>query len=314
MSASPGGRRQPARAVFFGSGPFGVPILDALAAAPEVELAAVVTTPDRPVGRHREVTPVPVAGRARELGVPLVQASTLRSRESRAEIEAYAADLGVLADFGLIVPPAFLEAVPHGILNVHPSLLPRHRGSTPVPATILAGDAEAGVTIIRMDAGIDTGPIVAQESWPLDGAETAPQIEAEAAVRGAGLLRRTIAPWLAGRIAPRAQDESRATVTHPFRRADGRLDPNAPVVELERRVRALQPWPGTWVETVAGRVTIWRAEARPGMFGRFGLHGRDGYLALREVQPAGGRRMTFEELVRGRPGIVGSSVVGDPPE
>jgi methionyl-tRNA formyltransferase len=321
VSGSPGRGRRPARAVFFGSGSFGVPILDALAAAPDVQLAGVVSVPDKAVGRGRQVSPVPVAARARELGVPLVQVRTLRRPDAVVEIDSLAAEVGVLADFGRIVPPSVLDAMPRGILNVHPSLLPRHRGATPVAATILAGDRETGVTIIRMDAGIDTGPIVADERWPLDGTETAPGLEAEAAMRGAALLQRTLGPWLDGRIEPVPQDESGASLTRPFRRADGRLDPDAPVVDLERRIRALQPWPGSWVETIAGRLTIWRAEAvpgweagaeaQPGVFGRFGLHARDGYLALREVQPAGGRRMTFEELVRGRPGIVGSAIIRD---
>lgn len=319
MSDARGGRRRPARAVFFGSGAFGVPILDALARAPEVELAAVVSVPDKAVGRRREVTAVPVAARARELGVPLVQPDSIRTPGGIARIGALEPDLGVLADFGRIVPPEVLEIVPRGILNVHPSLLPRHRGASPIAATILAGDTGTGVTIIRLDAGLDSGPIVAVESWPLDGTETAPQLEAEAAARGAALLRTTLGPWLGGRIEPVPQDESRATSSRPFRRSDGRLDPRRPVVELERMVRALQPWPGTWVDTVAGRIAILRAEAvsgwdavdtaEPGVFGRFGFRARDGYLALREVQPAGGRPMTFEELVRGRPRIVGSAIV-----
>jgi methionyl-tRNA formyltransferase len=321
VSDSPGRGRGPARTVFFGSGEFGVAILDALAAAPEVQLAGVVSVPDKAVGRGREVTAVPVAARARELGVPLVQVRSLRGAESVAEIDALAPEVGVLADFGRIVPQSVLDAIPRGILNVHPSLLPRHRGATPVAATILAGDRETGVSIIRMDAGIDTGPIVATERWPLDGTETAPALEAEAAERGAALLQRTLGPWLDRVLEPVPQDEAQASVTRPFRRSDGRLDPDAPVVDLERRIRALQPWPGSWVETVAGRLTIWRAEAvpgweagaeaQPGVFGRFGLHARDGYLALREVQPAGGKRMTFEELVRGRPGIVGSAIIRD---
>jgi len=294
-------------------------MLDAVADAPEIELVGVVSVPDKATGRRREVSPVPVAARARERNLPLLQPATLRTPEGAAPILALSAELGVLADYGRIVPADILAAVPAGILNVHPSLLPRHRGATPIPGAILAGDAETGVTIIRMAAGVDTGPIVAADRWPLDGSETAPQLETQAAARGAALLRRTLGPWLEGRIEPVPQPLEGATTTRPFRRADGRLDPDAPVEELERRIRALQPWPGSWVETVAGRLTIWRAEAvpgweagataQPGVFGRFGLHARDGYLALREVQPAGGKRMTFEELVRGRPAIVGSSVV-----
>jgi methionyl-tRNA formyltransferase len=309
------------RAVFFGSGSFGIPILDALLDVPDIDVTAVVSVPDRAAGRRRELTSVPVAARARERELPVLQPTTLRSPETVDRIRGLRADVGVLADFGRIVAADLLGAFPHGILNVHPSLLPRHRGATPIAATIMAGDSETGVTIIRMDAGIDTGPIVAVDRWPLDGTETAPRLESEAAERGARLLRDTVRPWLEGRIPAVAQDDAAATVTRPFRRSDGRLDPNGPVVELERRVRALQPWPGTWVETIAGRLSIWRAEAvpgweggdqaGPGVFGRFGLYGRDGYLALRDVQPAGGKRMTFEEFVRGRPAIVGSSVVRD---
>jgi methionyl-tRNA formyltransferase len=312
------GADRPARTVFFGSGPFGLPILEMLAAAPEVELVAVVAAPDRAAGRRRELTPVPVAARAAELGIPLLQPASIRTPAAAKELSGLRSALGVLADYGRLVPPDVLGLPRRGILNVHPSLLPRHRGASPIAATILAGDQEGGVTIIAMDAGLDTGPIVAAEAWPLDGTETAPDLEARAAHAGAELLRQTLAPWLAGEVKVVPQDESAATLTRPLRREDGRLDPERPVVELERQVRALQPWPGSWVQTVGGRVVIWRAEAipgwgggedaSPGRFGRFGLYASDGYLALREVQPAGGRRMTFDELVRGRPGIIGSSV------
>jgi methionyl-tRNA formyltransferase len=307
-----------ARALFFGSGAFAVPILDALRVAPEVELVGVVSAPDRPAGRHGTLTPVPVVARAGELGLPIVQPARLRDPAAAADLAALEPAVGVLADYGRIVPDAILALPPHGILNVHPSLLPRHRGAAPIPATILAGDAETGVTLIRMDAGVDTGPIVAQDRWPLDGTERTPELEARAAAGGAALLARTLAGWLGGAIEPRPQDDAAATLTRPLRREDGRLDPHASVERLERQVRALQPWPGSWVETVVGRLVVWRAEAVPGFsgedlsagrFGRFGLHAADGHLALREVQPAGGRRMSWDELVRGRPAIVGSDVV-----
>ena len=309
---------RPARTVFFGSGPFAAPILDALAEAPEVDVVAVVGAPDRPVGRHGSLASVPAITRARELGLPILQPVRLRARETLEALGSLEPALGVLADYGRIVPPAVLGLPPHGILNVHPSLLPRHRGAAPVPATILAGDAEAGVTLIVMDAGIDTGPIVAARRWPLDGTETALDLERRAAAEGAALLRATLRPWLAGEIEPHPQDGAIATETRPLRRDDGRLDPARPVELLERQVRAFQPWPGSWVQTVVGRLVVWRAEAAPGFeagetmpgrFGRFGLRAVDGQLAIREVQPAGGRRMTWDELVRGRPSIVGSDVV-----
>jgi methionyl-tRNA formyltransferase len=307
-----------ARTIFFGSGSFAVPILEAVHAAPEVELVGVVGPPDRPTGRNARPTPAPAVARARELGVPVLQPLRLRAPETVEAVRDLDAALGVLADYGRIVPPAILGLPPRGILNVHPSLLPRHRGATPIPATIRHGDAEAGVSVIRMDDGIDTGPLVAQERWPLAGTETTPELEARAADAGAALLARTLRPWLAGELPAVPQREDGATLTRPLRRADGRLDASRPVAELERQVRALQPWPGSWLETVVGRLIVWRAEAIagflsdeavPGWIGRFGLNASDGHLALREVQPAGGRRMSWDELVRGRPTIVGTEVV-----
>jgi methionyl-tRNA formyltransferase len=310
-------RLRPARAVFLGSGSFGVPILDAVASSPDVELVGVISVPDRAAGRRQVLTSVPVVARAREIGVPVIQPASLRTADGLAAVTVLDADVGVLADFGRIVPPPVIAAVPRGILNVHPSLLPRHRGATPVAAAILSGDDRAGVTIIEMDEGVDTGPIVAAESWLLHGTESTPAVETEASLRGASLLTRTLGPWLRDEIEPQPQDDAGATTTRPFSRDDGRLDPEASVTELERRVRALQPWPGTWIDTVAGRVAVWRATARPdasndepGTLDENGLRARDGYLVLEEVQPAGGRRMDFRAFLRGRPGVAGSAAVG----
>ncbi len=303
----------PVRTVFFGSGSFAVPILEALLAAPEVELLAVVTAPDRPAGRRHELTPVPVARRARNRGLAVLQPARVRAPEAIAAIAAIEPGLGVLADFGQIVPPALLAVPRHGILNVHPSLLPRHRGAAPIPATILAGDQKAGVTLMLMDAGLDTGPIVAVESWPLRGNESAPQLETRAAVAGARLLRRSLAGWLAGTLVPRPQPEAGVTLSRPLRREDGRLDPARQAVELERHVRAYQPWPGSFVETPAGRLIVRRASLAPGA-GQPGslladgdglaLAAVGGRLRLDEVQLAGRRPMSSAELRRGHPELV----------
>jgi methionyl-tRNA formyltransferase len=306
-----------ARTVFFGSGAFGRPILDALVEAPEAEVVAVVSAPDRPVGRRHELTPVPVAERARDLGVPLVQPQRLRHPEAVADVESLGATLGVLADYGQIVPSSVLGLFPDGILNVHPSLLPRHRGAAPLPAAILAGDTETGVTLIRMDTGLDTGPIAAVDRWPLRGDETAPELERAAATAGAALVARTLGPWLRGEIATEPQDERHATLTRPLRRDDGRLDAARPAHLLARQVRAYAPWPGTFVETDAGRLIVHRASVAGGdqrPVGTFGegpelrIATADGWLVLEEVQPAGGRRMSGRALLVGRPGLAGSTV------
>ena len=169
---------------------------------------------------------------------------------------------------------------------------------------------------MRMDAGLDTGPIVAQTRVPLTGDETTPLLEETLEIEADKLLTRYLGPWLRGKITGTPQPDEGATLTRPLRRDDGRLDPRRPVVDLERQVRAYQPWPGSFIETDVGRLVIWRAEIGPhgpptGTFDEEGFGTGDGaHLRLREVQPAGGNRMSWDAFVRGRPAIVGSSIVG----
>ena len=312
--------RQPVRTVFFGSGSFALPILDALIGAPEVALVGIVSAPDRPAGRRGAVTATPVAARARELGLTLHQPAALRSDVVRAALGELRPELGVLADYGRILPQVLLDVFRLGILNVHPSLLPRHRGASPIPATILAGDPAAGVSVIRMDAGMDTGPIVAAADWPLDPGATTPALEAQSAREGGDLVRSVLAGWIAGSLTARPQDEAAATITRPLRREDGHLDLRRPAVELERQVRAYEPWPGSFVETDAGRLTIVRtaisaltSQDQPGRLvkqDRFpALTTADRRLILEEVLPSGGRRMSGPEFLRGRGrDLVGSTV------
>jgi methionyl-tRNA formyltransferase len=301
------------RTVYLGSGAFGVPSLRALAAAPAIELVGVVTAPPRPSGRGRQLRSTPIDEEAARLDIPTVlRPRLLRAPEAVAELLALEPDLLVLADFGQLVPAALLE-VPLGALNLHPSLLPRHRGASPVPATILAGDERTGVTLMRMDEGLDTGPIVAVRETTLTGTETAPELEERLAGEGAELLAATLPAWLAGDIEPRPQAADAVTLTRPLRRDDGRLDPARSAAELERQVRAYQPWPGSWLQTPAGRLTVWAArptagEGTPGVLVRvgagLGLVTADGVLELVEAQLAGGRRMSSADLVRGRPSLV----------
>jgi methionyl-tRNA formyltransferase len=305
-----------ARTVFVGSGAFGRPSLERLRDHPDIDLVGVVTAPSKASGRRQRVRPTPIADAAAELGIERVLTpARLRSPDAVDEVLALEPDLLVLADYGQIVPAGLLELV-HGTLNVHPSLLPRHRGATPVPAAILAGDRETGVTVLRMDAGVDTGPIVAQERIELHGDETAPDLEARLAGLGADLLGRTLGSWLREEIEPRPQPADGVSITRPLRREDGRLDVGRPAVELERQVRAYQPWPGSFVDTPEGRLIVWVAEptsAGPpqGVFdaGCLGT-GDGGGLRLIEVQSGGGKRMSWDAYVRGHPAIVGASIVG----
>lgn len=308
----------PARVVFLGSGGFAIPTLYRLAHVPEVEVVAVVTAPDRPAGRRGKLQGVPVAMTARHRGLPLLQPARIRDSDAIDAIRALRPDLAILADYGQIVPQAVLDVPRHGILNLHPSLLPRHRGASPIPATILAGDSVTGVSLIAMDAGLDTGPIVAVDRWGLAGDETASELEARAAGVGSILVANTIGPWLRGEIAATPQGTDGVTLTRPLRREDGRIDVRKPATELEREVRAYQPWPGSFVETPVGRLIVWRASvdpdaaASPGSFGPgpdLRLATADGWLVLDDVQPAGGRAMTGEELLRGRSALANSRVL-----
>jgi len=316
-------RGQPVRTLFFGSGAFAVPILEALHQGKQTRVVGVVTAPDRPSGRRAELAPTPVALCARALGLPLVQPERVRAASAIDEIAALEPELGVLADYGQIIPKEALELPRHGILNVHPSLLPRHRGATPIQATIAAGDSQAGVTIMLMDEGLDTGPIVSQETWMLEGNEIAPELEAEAARRGAELLSRSLEGWLDGTIRPVDQAPLLATLTRPLRRDDARLDWSKAAYVLERLVRANEPWPGSFIETSQGRLGIITASVAasapgdiPGQIVRLGdrpaLATADGRLVLEAVQLAGRRAMRGDDFLRGKPGIIGSSVAPGP--
>jgi methionyl-tRNA formyltransferase len=299
------------RTVFLGSGAFGAPALRVLVAHPRIELVGIVTAPPRPVGRRQVLTPTPIGALAADLRVePVIAPARLRAPESVSAILALGPGLAVLADYGQIVPPALLD-LPHGALNLHPSALPRWRGASPIPATIAAGDAATAITLMRMDEGLDTGPIVAQERWPLDGTETAPELEAELAQAGAALLERMLEPWLDGALAARPQAVEGATLTRPLRREDGRLDPAQSAAALERLVRAYLPWPGTFLELGGERLVVGAASLAAGQPGdvagtivrdgrRPALATVDGRLVLESVTPPGRRAMSGEDWLRGR--------------
>ena len=310
-------RGRPLGTVFFGSGAFGVPILEALASRPDIKILAVVTPPDGRSGRSRVPAPVPTASAARERGLPLLQFERIRADDAVTALARLAPDLGILADYGQLIPQVLIDLPAHGILNIHPSLLPRHRGATPVPATILSGDSEAGVAIMQMDAGLDTGPVIATRSWPLEGIEDAPELEARSAAEGACLLDEVIDRLLLGPLTATPQDPHAATLTRPLARNDGRLDPTQSAADLERRVRAMRPWPGTFLVIDGERLLVHEVEVAHGLPhdvpGSIVAHDdglalvtSEGRLVLRTVQSAGGRRMPGPSFVRGRPSMVGS--------
>ncbi|MFV2064443.1 MAG: methionyl-tRNA formyltransferase [Chloroflexota bacterium] len=310
------------RAVFLGSGSFALPSLHALVVSDLVELVAVVTAPPRSAGRRGELRPTLVGQVAADRGIAVLTPGRLRDEEALAALRAQDAALMVLADYGRIIPLPVLELPRHGALNLHPSLLPRHRGASPVPAAILAADEATGVTLMRMDAGLDSGPIIAQRRLPLVGNEVAPRLRSRLSDMAAGLPLESAPGGLAGSVPAVPQPTEGVTLTRPLRRADGWLDAARSALELERQVRAYQPWPGSFVELDGERLIVWAAEATEAETSEvapaaaleseaaigslvssgelFALVTASGLLRLSEVQAPGRRRMSGAEYRRGK--------------
>ena len=304
----------PIRTVFFGSPDFAVPTLDALIDSP-YRPVAVATQPDRGAGRGRKLRRPPIAERAAEAGIIVLQPSRLRDPEAVTEIAALAPDLQIVAAYGQLLPPAVLDAPRYGTLNVHASLLPRWRGAAPVSAAIAAGDAETGATIMLVDETEDTGPILAQRATAIGARETAGELSDRLAALGASLLLETIPRWLAGEIEPQAQDAALATRARRVRKDAGRIDWTLPAAQIARNVRAYTPWPGAFTELEGQRVRLAAATAEtgggaPGKVVEVGgdairVATGEGVLAVERLQRAGKREMSAAEFARGAGHLVG---------
>ncbi len=295
------------RIAFLGTGSFAVPLLARL---PELaDDLLVVSAPDRPAGRRLQPRPSPVSALARERGMILVTPGRLRSDEGRAALRAFAPDGILLAAYGQLVPADLLSVAERPPLNVHPSLLPRHRGAAPVAGTILAGDPEGGVTLMVMTTALDAGPIVSQWRVPLDGREEAPVLESRLAELAAGEVPALLERWRDGGLDPVPQDETKATVVHAFTRDDGWIDWGSDAAAVDRQVRALQPWPGAWTTLDGRRLHVRRAHPVPGVAalpigallpgGEPRVACGSGALALDLVQPEGRGVMPADDWRRG---------------
>ncbi len=301
------------RIVFMGSPEFALPSLRALADAYDV--VGVVTQPDRASGRGREIKMPPVKSLALELGVPLIQPEKLRQPEAMDQLRAWSPDLIVVAAFGQILKPEVLDLPRFGCLNVHASLLPRGRGAAPIQAAILAGDEETGVTIMKMDQGLDTGPMLAKRSIRLTREDTTGSVSETLSRLGADLLIEILPDYLSGKMFPMPQPGEGATYAPMLKKEDGRLDFNCPARELERRVRAMNPWPGAWIEYNGQPLKVLRAHTEvvftyaaqaPGTRLQSGnqpfVMASDGALFLDEVQPAGKKPMDGKVFLAGARG------------
>ena len=297
------------RIAFLGTGAFGVPLLAGVAEIADEML--VVSQPDRPAGRRLQLRATPISARAREAGLRVLTPARLRSGEARNAIAGFRPDGLVLAAYGQIVPDDLLELGDRPPLNVHPSLLPRHRGAAPVAGTILAGDQEGGVSLMVMTSVLDAGPVAGR--WPvaLTGRETTPELEVQLADLAADVVPPELARWAAGELPTEPQDERAATYVRPFTRGDGWIDWRRSAIEIDRQVRALQPWPGAWTTIDGRRLHVRRARPVAGvdevLIGAL-LPGDEprvacgvGALSLEIVQPEGRPSMPAEAWRRGLP-------------
>ena len=300
------------RIVFMGSPDFALPTLKGL--NENYDVAGVVTQPDRPAGRGRALTPPPVKTMAQSYGIPVIQPHRLKEPEAMDQLRQWDPDLIVVAAFGQILRPEALEIPPYGCINVHASLLPRWRGAAPIQAAILHGDEQTGVTIMKMDPGMDTGPVLSQRAIPILPDDTAGSLAPRLAQLGAELLLETLPPYLEGNLQPEPQADEGATYATMLKKEDGKLDFTQPAVALARRVRAFNPWPGAFTTWENGRLIIHEAHAvdtpSPGPGERFIYKGfpaigsSDGLLVLDEVQPAGKRVMPGDVFLNGAKGWI----------
>jgi methionyl-tRNA formyltransferase len=282
------------------------------------EVAGVLTRPDRPAGRGRRMVASPVKETALAHSLPVLHPRTLRRPERVEQLKALEPEIIVVAAYGLILPSAVLEIPLHGCLNVHASLLPAYRGAAPITAAILAGEAETGVTIMLMDEGMDTGPLLAQARMTIQPQDTTQSLGEKLARLGADLLMETLPRWLRGEIEPQPQGEDQATYSRLIRKEDGLVNWSLPAVEIERAVRAYTPWPsayafwqGKLLKILRARPLVeWPGRAEPGevieLPQGIAVATGEGALLLEEVQLAGRRAMGAEEFVRGQRDFVGS--------
>lgn len=296
-----------ARIVFMGTPDFAVATLRGLIA--QHEIIGVVTQPDRPAGRNRQIQLSPVKQVALEAKIPVFQPEKIRRAEAIAELKRWSPDVYVVAAFGQILPQMVLDIPPFGSINVHASLLPRWRGAAPIQAVIRAGDAESGITIMKMDAGLDTGPMLSQRTIPLAPDETGQSLHDKLAILGAELLLETLPQYLSGAIQPQPQEDHLATFAPQIKKEEGIIDWTQSAINIERLVRAFTPWPGTSAVWNGQQLKIHsgaavEGNAKPGQIIQtkqgIAVGTGAGLFILKVIQLAGRKAMAAEEFIKGQ--------------
>ncbi len=302
--------KPPLRIIFMGTPDFGLPSLQALVDGPD-DVVAVVTQPDRRKGRGKKLTPPPVKLLAEALDIPVLQPTKIRTEEFRNGLLSYQPDLIVVTAYGRILPPSLLDLTPMGCINVHGSLLPLHRGAAPIQWSVIKGDKEVGVTIIRMDEGMDTGDMLLQANITSAPDETAGTLFDKMAQLGSETLLRAIKGLKDGTIAAAQQDHDQATAAPMLKKSDGLIDWSKNGEDLECLIRGLDPWPSAFCIYKGKRLRLFRPEvvykesdAQPGILLQADKRGLliacgENSLLIKEVQPEGKKRMTVEAFLCG---------------
>jgi len=314
----------PLKTIFFGTPQFAVPALEALVHDRRFEVVGVVTQPDKPVGRKQVMIPSPVKIFAEANGLKVLQPSKLKEVLIQDEILALKPELAVVVAYGKIIPSSLLQAVPRGFVNLHPSLLPKHRGAAPITAAILDGDKETGVCLMLLDEQLDHGPIIACRRVKIDTSETSESLRAKLTPLSADMIAHELLDWLDGKIMPVEQDHGQATFCKPIESEDARIDWSKPAAEIDRFIRAMHGVTPAWTtlcgQTLLVHKTSLRASASER--GNLGLSGTiavidkklvvaaiDGYLIFDEFQPAGGKPMSGQAFLNGHRDIIGKQFV-----
>jgi methionyl-tRNA formyltransferase len=310
-------RRLKLRVIFMGSPQFAVPPLEHLLKS-QYQVVAVYTQPDRPAGRGRGLVLPPVKRTALAWGLPVVQPASLKEAGTVEQLSRFKPDFIVVAAFGQILPQLVL-ALPHlGCLNIHPSLLPRFRGASPVASAILAGDGFTGVSIMLMDEGLDSGPVLAKAQIPISARDTTGSLTAKLSWLGAGLLLEVLSHWTRGEITPQPQDEAEASYSGSISKEEGEIDWRLSAIEIWRRVRAYQPWPGCYTRWQGKSLKIIEAvplsQERAAKAGQvvvsskaaFGIGTGEGVLGVLKVQLEGKQALPGAEFLRGQRDFIGA--------
>lgn len=304
--------------VFFGSSAFGLPALERLSASPDITLVGVYSQPDRPTGRKQHLTPTPVAAWAKERGFLLRTPVSLKPAAEVAALKELHADTFVVAAYGLILRSDVLAFPTFGSINIHGSLLPRHRGASPVAATILAGDQTTGVSFMLMDTDIDTGPVLSQFSLPVSQTETTPSLMEKLSHVAAEHITEILHGWWAKNITPTVQNDTESTYAPVLTKQDGRADWSS-AASLERKIRAYTPWPGVWTQWNDATMKLLSARALPNHTPStpgtvvaisdvpgWAISTGDGLLVPEEVQFSGRRPQPAATIPGSYPGFIGA--------